>query len=289
MNRAQATRGSALVIALVITTLGFLVTLAVPPPGGKGASWLAPKTWFNHKPADKVDAALKDQSEANQAQINAMGKQIHAASIEADKANTAASKLPPSLAASVTQRFTGNTLSLLSQVSPVTVEEKSTDNSIILGLLSDEIEKRSEAEKKQHDAEERINLISNELVTANNHKKESDIKLTAVQSELRSAFEDRNALANELETARAKHIILIVAVVIALGLVLYLRSSLRGAGAALNAVKSTLGQDTFNKVVPLFDSEMDKIGQKIVNSGRQAAKAAEDKAKDLISPQTPTS
>jgi hypothetical protein len=66
-----------------------------------------------------------------------------------------------------------------------------------------------------------------------------------------------------------------------LGLSLYLRSGLSGAGRALHGLKSVLGEKEYTEVVRTMDAETDKLHQWMIAGGRKLeAKAAA--VKDLI-------
>jgi hypothetical protein len=273
---------ASLAVVLVVLLAGALGMAAGAKPSGSGSKWYAPRTWGTHKPADKVDKAAVVEATAKATEDAAKDKAIHAAAIEADKTVKAAAELPPSPAAEVVKRTAGNASALLEQVSPLTANEATANTALILGLLSQEITKRHEAEGKQSDAEKALALTSTELVKAQAAHDQATSKLQKAENGLRVAFEQENALANELRAKSARFWIALILAAILLLALIYARFCLGSVGVVLHGAQSYVPKEAYEKMVTTLDGEIAKVGQWAIRTGKQAKEKAVAKAKAVL-------
>lgn len=259
---------------------------------------------FTHKAADQVDrakAADQKQAEAVQGQKDAT---VHAAAVEADKAQKAAAELPPSVPADLVKRFTGNTHGLLNQVSPLTAVEDQTNTAILLGMLAEERAKRTaaesglqlsqadlavaakakaEAEAKQQAAEATLAATSGQLTAAQVAKKATEAQLGEKESALRVAFDKENALANELRVTILHRWALGVGLVIALVAWLWIKWEMGNVGLSLHSLQSSVTPDAFHDFVAQLDDKVGVVGKYLIREGKAAAAAAAAKTASLSS------
>jgi hypothetical protein len=271
---------------LLVVAIGLSVIFggaAVLTPKGTGAKWYAPKTWFSHRAADKVDAAAK-KDDAAAAKVDAKTDEvIHAATREAHKTNLAAAQLPPSLPAATVQRTAANTFDLLTQVSPLPAAEAAADEAILRGLLSSEQAKREAAEIAQAAAEKKNGQLSTELAKVTAEKAATAKALDEKQDKLRQAYDRENSLANELRAETARKWILISVCVLLLAAGIYFRSVAGSVGKALHVIEPIIGTEKYHAVVSQIDTELGALGQWAVRTGKVAAAAAEAKARAVLS------
>lgn len=256
----NSNRASALIIVLVAVALLGVVGVTVPPPGGKGASWFAPSTWVSHKPADKVDDANKKVSQSG-------SEIVHAGHVEAFKVGEALNYVPDSPATTLAKRFSLNSLSLLGQVDTVT--EANELRTLVLDMLSKDAARVAAAELRQREAEK------SETKLAARHIQDQQA-LVKANGDLRGAFEERNALANELESEHARNVILISLAVILLGVACYFRANLASVG---NVFHKLGVNDENSPIVKEITGELGKLGQWAIRSGRNVASDLEIKTK----------
>lgn len=262
-NHQNRQRGSALLVVLAVVALFGAVTALVPPPGGKGSSWLAPKTWTSHKAADKVDTAVV-------AVANSNNQVIHAAHVEGAKLGEVLGSVPPSPATDLAKRFSSNQMSLLGQVDTVTVQEVSDLRALVLDMLSKDAVRVANAEARQATAEHANGQLSEQ-------NKQLHQQLVQAQANLRADAEEKIAAYNELETEHAHKIILIVLVVLALGLAAYFRSNLAAVGSVFHEAQKSM--PSFDGLVSQLDGKLGALGQWAVRTGKHAAADAEIKLK----------
>lgn len=136
------------------------------------------------------------KEKAETAHDAARERQLEAARIEAEKAKASAAALPPSPEATLTQRFTRNTTSLLSQAVPgLTAEQLDAALKIVDDLRSGDEAIVAAAEARQLAAEGRNHELSRELgATA--------AKLEAAETRASTIAADNAKLAGELLATR---------------------------------------------------------------------------------------
>lgn len=281
----RSSKGSALVIVLVVVAVGALGVAVTPK--GSGAKWYAPTTWFSRKPANAADKAKAAAVVANAVVDEKTAAVVHAATIEADKTVKGAAQLPASPAAAVVQRTAANTFGLLNQVSPLTAVESQDNTAVLAGLLASEVELRVKAEARQAEIEKKLALTSTELTKAQEAAVKTDAVLAEKQAELRTAFDKENSLANELRASSARHWIFGVVIVILMLALLYAKVALGGVGRALHAVDDS----TFAKVAGEINTELGAVGQWAIRTGRLAAakiEAHSEAEKRTATPAAPT-
>lgn len=205
--------------------------------GSTPSNWsiVAPSTWFSHKPADKADSAKDAEQKAQIRVDDKTDAAVHAAAIEVFKASISANALTPGNAKDQTVRFIGNGMGLLQQVSPLTGTETSASTKIVAGLLSEEAEKRRDAEVKQQEAEGKADKLSKELekLEADLDKAKGDFE--ARYTKLRQAFDVENAVANEYRSRKAWFWIASGIAILGILAALYVKLQLGGITGALGA------------------------------------------------------
>lgn len=170
-----------------------LITLCLLLTGcatGTGTKWYAPATWFSHRPADAVDTARKDKTNAEQEAIKAAQRYSH-------QTAEALASAPDSRPVAVAKKSNNASLRLLDQVAgPLTTKEETQIADLVAGLLSENAEIRAKAERESEKQTKKLNEVSGELSSA-------QAAVAKAEGKLREAFERENALANELRSQRA--------------------------------------------------------------------------------------
>lgn len=253
-----------------------------PAPKGSNLTWWNPNTWGKHAPASAVDKAEKKLEVAEIAKTGARDSQIHAAHVEIYKASVAVESVQPGQAKDATVRFVGNGLSALDQADPLSASEHAQALAIVQGLLSQEVQKRENAETAQKKAEDALSLTSQALSKAQLSLKEAHDTLSVKQSALRNAFDRENALANEMRNhVFLKWLAVSVAVILAI-LALYLHAGLGRVGQALHPLSKILSPDDYSKVVSTVDGATDWLHQALIAVGRKKEEQIELKAQKIL-------
>ncbi len=271
--------------------LGYLAIAAVvaavvaPPPKGGKAAWYSVRSWGKHAPADHFDQAKQDDFGAGAVVNQQREGLIHSAAIEVDKAKRAIPSLPPSPATDVVKRTIDNAAGALQQVSPLSAAESQANFALVLGLLSAEVAARQKAELQQDAVEKDLMQVSIELEKARLAKAETEKKLTEAGVQLRQGFEERNALANELEAGKAKRTIMYFIIGALVLAVIYAKVALGGVGRVLG----TMDESTFKTYGDRLNQELSAVGQWAIRSGRLGAakvKAAKEALTKGVTPET---
>lgn len=283
MTRRSPSGLAGVAVVLVVAGVAVVGALVFAGPKGKGRVWYAPRTWFSHTPAVKVDQAQAAVVAASQQVDAKQSAAIHSATVEANKTVIGAAQLPASQNAAVVQRTAGNTFGILNQISPLTVEEQAANEQMIWGLLSTEAAKRETAEAAQKAAEAKTNQVSRELEQTKQAKAAAEATLAKREADLRAAFDDRNAKANELEAESARKWILLAVAAVLLVAAVYFRSVVGSVGNALHFLEPVLGPQHYNAVVSQLDSELGSVAQWAVRAGKSAAAKKAAKAKAILS------
>lgn len=222
---------------------------------GSGVRLWAPATWFSHKPADAVDSARKDQTNAEQEAIKAAQRYSH-------QTAEALAAAPDSRPVAVAKKSNNASLRLLDQVAgPLTTKEEAQIGDLVAGLLSENAEIRAKAEREQEKQTKKLDEISGELSSA-------QAAVAKAEGKLREAFERENALANELRSQRALFwIACVVAVLLAAGW-LYAKVVYGGlpaaAGLFMRDIRQKLPPEVATNAEAIFDRYLSRREQSLV-------------------------
>jgi hypothetical protein len=219
-------------------------------------SLVAPGTWFSSREAHAADRAHAAESKAEAKVDDKESKLVHAATVEVFKASVAAQSLPAGLAKDTTTRFIAGGLGLLQQVSPLSAGESSDGTKIAQGLLSEQVEKRLEAEKRQV-ATEAANLkLSEDLTKLQAELDKAKQAADSKDAALRKAFDRENALADELRIKQAWAWIASGIAILGVLAALYVKYALGGIPGALGAGLARISQKNA-AAADLLKSELD--------------------------------
>ncbi len=137
---------------VVLLLLAGCVSVPSPAPNR-----LLPWNWFHSDATARLEKAeLKN--------LRAEWASIHAALIEARKAQVVLASAPKSPEVDLAIRFVGNATGLMNQVTPLTAAEDSSLRSIVTGFLSFNPDLVAEAEKRQLKLEAEIGRLSDNIV-----------------------------------------------------------------------------------------------------------------------------
>jgi len=256
----------------ILSFVAALLVLAGCATSPRGVRWYAPTTWSLFSGAHKIDAAAKAEAKVEAAKADlALDEReaVHAAHIEIRKGQLSAATLPESPAATYTQRTLGNGLGLLGQVDPLTAAEESSSAALVRDILSADAARVATAERKQQAAERTALDLSAALTAANERLAALETRASKAESAERAAHEQNLALANELRAQSWRFWIAVVLVVLFAAAALYAKLALGGVGAALHAAGAPAA------VITALDSQLSKLGQLAIRTGRVAAAKAE--------------
>lgn len=168
-------RGQTVRIVSLITVGAMLAVMSLFHSGCSAVPTLAPNrllpwNWFH----SDTNARL-EKAEAKS--IRAEWTAVHAAVIEARKAQIALAAADHTPAVDLASRFLGNANGILGQVSPITAAEDSALRGIVSGFLSFQPDRVAEAEAKQQRIERDIVKLSEKITKT---EAEKDAAVTAM-------------------------------------------------------------------------------------------------------------
>ena len=164
-----------------------LFLLAGCVSGGK--KWWSPGTWFSSSEAHSADKAVATLAVKQAAAIKA-------AHVEVAKTSEALVHAPESREVELARQFNDTADALLTQGSgAIPLKEIQELKKLVADLRSENAQVRAAAEARQAASDKSIAAISGDLASA-------ERKLGEAQSDLRTAFDRENALADQLRNER---------------------------------------------------------------------------------------